>query len=167
MRFLPYQRLTLRTDAPPDVVVAKLSTLVSTRRVALSAPLEPFRGVIEGRRFKLLRVLGGLFGARNSWQPLVVGEVVPAAGGSEIRVRMRLHLLVAAFTVMWFGGLLVGAVSMLLSSRIGEGAAALGMAAVGYAMTSWGFWPEVARARRLLENGLGCAEVGMGSRPAR
>ena len=100
MRFLPFERLTLRSESPPEVVEAKLAALVATAWFSLTPPPEPFRGSVRGRHFKVVRVLGTIVGlpTRNAWQPLIVGDIAPAAGGTEVRVRMRLRANMAAGT---------------------------------------------------------------------
>jgi hypothetical protein len=173
VRLLPFEHLTLRSDSPPEVVEAKLARLVATKWFSLTAPPEPFRGSVKGRHFKLVRVLGTFLGlpTRNSWQPVIVGEIVPVSGGTEVRVRMRLQAFVGAFTTFWFGGLLFGA-AMLLRAGLQEGfgpsgraaGAGVGLAGVGamvlagYALVSVAFWTEVRKARRALREGLGCRE---------
>jgi hypothetical protein len=107
MRLLPFHRLTLRTASPPEVVEAKLRTLIAAPRL-FGRPAEPFRGWIEGRHFKITRVLGTFLGLpyRNSWLPVIIGDIAPAADGTEIRVRMRLQTFAGVFTAVWFGFLL-------------------------------------------------------------
>ncbi len=184
MRLLPFERLTLRTDSPPDVVEAKLANLVATRRFSLTAPPEPFRGSIRGRHFKVVRVLGTFLGlpTYNSWQPVIEGDFVPVPGGTEVRVRMRLSAFVGAFTAFWFGGLLWGA-GMLLKAGLTEGfgpstarngreaaGAGVGLAFIGamvlagYALVSVSFWTEVKKARRALREGLGFGDEEPGNR---
>lgn len=180
MRFLPYERITLRTDAPPDVVEAKLAGLVATTWLSLSPPAEPFRGSVQGRHFKVVRVLGTILGlpTHNAWQPLIIGDIAPVAGGTE--VRMRLRVFVGAFTAVWFGGLLWGAAS-LLRTGLAEGFGPQGRAAgagvglggigvmmlIGYSLVSVSFWTEVRKARRALSAGLGCREAEPGNRLVR
>ncbi len=176
VKLLPYERLTLRTSESPDVVVARLEKLVAVGHFFLTNPPEPFRGTVDGRHFKIARVLGTVLGLRhrNSWQPVIVGEIVPAVDGAEVRVVMRLHALVAVFTALWFAGVLSGvAVFASKVARDGFGAAGGGllgpcaMAAFGYALVSWSFWSEVRRAKALLRDGLGWAEVRPSNRLVR
>jgi hypothetical protein len=182
VRFLPFERLTLRSESPPEVVEAKLAALVATAWFSLTPPPEPFRGSVRGRHFKVVRVLGTIVGlpTRNAWQPLIVGDIAPAAGGTEVRVRMRLRAFVGAFTAFWFGGLLWGA-AMLLGAGLLEGfgpsgraaGAGVGLAFVGammlagYALVSVSFWTEVRKSRCALCEGLGCREVESGNRLVR
>jgi hypothetical protein len=57
-----FERLTLRSDDPPEVVQAKLVTLVATKWFSLRPPPRPFRSCVQGRHFKVVRVLGTILG---------------------------------------------------------------------------------------------------------
>jgi hypothetical protein len=173
VKILPYVRLTFRTPSAPDVVCARIADLIAPGWFYLTRPLQPFRGRIRGRQFKVVRILGM---HRNSFQPVVIGDIEPGVfGGSEVRVRMRLVLPVAAFSVFWFSGLLFGAVVFLAQSIarrssdpstqsgfgiLGGLAMMSAMAAFFYGLLRWGFWREVDIARTLLFEALGAgAEV--------
>jgi len=182
VRLLPFERLTLLTDSPPEVVEAKLASLVATSWFSLMPPPEPFRGSLQGRQFKVVRVLGTILGlpTHNAWQPLILGDLVPAAGGTEVRVRMRLRAFVGAFTAVWFGVLLWVAARLLwagLTEGFGPSGGAAGagvglgvvgaMVLAGYALVSVSFWTEARKARRALSEGLGCREAHSASRLVR
>ena len=181
VRFLPLSRVTLYTENPPDVVVAKLSNLVTTKWFSLKPLPQPFRGSIQGTHFKVVRVLRW---GRNSWQPVVVGDVVRVANGTVVHLRMRLHVFVAAFMVFWFGGLLLGATMMSwraltagFGSPVGDGRQGAGvsigllviaaMALAGFLMMSLAFWGEVKKAKLAFCEGLSCREVEPGNRLTR
>ena len=172
VRVLPFQRLRFHIDAPAEVVENRLGAMVASGRFYVRSPPQPFRGTIQGAHFKVMRVLGAW--ARNSWQPVIVGTIVPVPDGTEVRVRMRLHLLVAAFMSIWFGGLLCATgppVWRALARRFGSDARTVGssggadlalvaaIALAGYAIMSISFWTEVSRARTLLRDGLGCRDL--------
>ncbi len=160
MRLLPYERLELRSPLGPDEAAARLTAAVAARRWSFKAPPEPFTGWVRGRQFEVMRTIR----YRNSFLPVVTGEIAPDAAGARIRVVMRLHLAVAAFMIVWFGFVLTFAVaavvSMLRHSPDAPGytflAVPAAMAAFGYGLVSLGFWPEVRKARTLLAEILGC-----------
>jgi hypothetical protein len=167
VRILPYERLTLLVESPPDVVAARLSALVATKWFYLTAPPEPFRGWVRGRHFTVVRHLG-LW--HNSSRPVVLGEIVPAPSGTVVRIRMRLAIVVAAFLVLWFGALLLfggllawralgGGNGLQGGSDGGAGLAVGAMVLIGYLLVSLSFWSEVRKARALLVEGLGAREA--------
>jgi hypothetical protein len=164
VKLLPYIRLTFRAADPPEVVSARIAAMITPRRFYLKRPAEPFRGTIRGSHFKVMRVLS-LF-VRNSFQPVIVGEVAQGALGAEVRVRMRLHAAVAAFTICWFGGLALFGGRVVYDAatknppRPGPVLAVLaGMALFAYGLVSISFWSEVKKARLLLRDGLGLADT--------
>jgi hypothetical protein len=71
---------------------------------------------------------------------------------------MYLHPVVLVFMLFWLGGVGLGAAAAL---REGDGGAGtlvpMGMFAFGVALTLGGFYPEAAKARRLLEQHIGGA----------
>lgn len=168
MKVVPHERLTLRSSESPEAVLARLEKIVAHGWFFLKNPPQPFRGTVSGRHFKIVRLLETFMGLRkrNSWQPVIVGDVVPAADGTEVRVVMRPHAVVAVFTALWFAAVLSG-VGWFLRIAFRDGLEASGggllgtcaMAAFGYALVSWSFWSEVNRAKGLLREGLGCTEV--------
>ncbi len=168
MKLLPYERLTLRTSEAPEAVVARLAKMVAVGWFFLKNPSQPFRGTLAGRHFKIVRLLGTFLGLRyrNSWQPVIVGEIVPAPAGTEVRVKMRLHAFVAVFTAAWFAGLFFG-LGLWLWTVLRRGFDAVGpgilvgcaMGFFAYALISFSFWSEVKKARALLREGLSCREI--------
>ena len=185
MRLLPFKRLRLFTESTPDVVEAKLADIVRTQWFSQTPPPEPFRGSVRGRHFKVLRVLEAVGGLKrgNSFQPVIVGDVVPVPGGTEVRARMRLAWFATTFMAIWFGGLLWAAQAVLRMGLAGrfwpaffayKGTTAIGpgaglvfigaMLAAGYAFVSVSFWTEVKKAKVALCEGLGCREVGTANR---
>ncbi len=173
MRLLPFERVMLRSDDPPAVVEAKLAELIGPPRFLMFGwPEEPFRGRIEGGHFKALSLISHW---RNSWRPVILGDIVPAVGGTEVRLRLRMTLGAAAFMAVWFGGLGLIMASVLLAvllAGFGSGgmtpASVTAVAVVGggfamalafYGLMSACFWTEANKARRLLCERLGCREM--------
>jgi len=162
VKALPYIRLTFRTASTPDAASARIAGMITPRRFFLKRPQEPFRGTFSDSHFEVMRVLG--MGWHNSFLPVVIGDVVQGELGAEVRVRMRLNALVAAFVTVWFGGLFLmtgGFVydAMTRSRPIGDSLAGLGvMALFAYGLMSISFWTEVTRARLLLRDGLGVTD---------
>jgi len=178
MRLVPFERLTLRTESPPEAVQAKLVALVSQSRFTLKAPAEPFCGLVRGRHFKMMRTRRNALGlrSRRSSMPVVVGDLVPFQGGTEVRVRIRPTASTTLFLLVWLGLLLSTAAGVLWKgAKEGLGPTVAGgqrnaspggmllfigaMVAVGYGFASLSFWMEVKRVRVALCEGLGCREV--------
>lgn len=162
MKLLPFERLNLRTSESPEAIVARLDRMVAPNWFCLKDPPQPFLGTLNSRRFKIVRTLLTLLRLRywNLCQPLIVGEIVPVAEGTEVRAKMRLHAFVAVSGALWLAFDL--AICVVIAFRVGfaAGAPALligcGMAACAYALVSISFWSEVKKARALLREGLKC-----------
>jgi hypothetical protein len=179
MRLFPFERLSLRADSPPEAVEAKLADLVGQRRFTFRPPPEPFVGTVRGRHFKVVRVRRTVRGlrARSSSSPVVIGDIVPAHAGAEIRVRIRLSVASIVFAAFWFGALLLIAGALLTkglregfgrlpASRgretTGAGGAllfVLAMIVMGYTIVTVSYRTEARLVREALCEGLGCREL--------
>ena len=113
----------------------------------------PFIGTIEGNRFRIRRDIG----YRNSFLPIVSGQIVSATSGVRVSVTMGLHLAVAIVMLVWFAGVgfaTAGSLWLLLTNRA---SAAFGflippaMLVFGVVLVAFGFFPEAIKARTLLE----------------
>lgn len=165
--------MTLRTSMAPEQVAGRLAKMVAVGPWYFERPPEPFKGSIQGTQFKVVRVPRTPVGRYPSSPPvIIVGNIVPAPEGTEVRVRLRLHALLAAFITMWFAAMSCLAV-MLLWSGLSHGfgpyarggrqfaGAGVGLAfmggvmLVGYVLMSVAFWTEAKKASALLRQGLG------------
>ena len=158
MRLLPYERLTLRSDDPPDIVQSKLAGLVTTKRFYLKRQPQPFRGTVQRRHFKVGWAPRISLGQGHSPRPVIIGDIAPAPSGTKIQARMRLALPDAVGISVWFVAVLGGAAYTAFRQTV-SGAGWVGVAVVallGYTGMSLTFWPEVKKARAALCEGLGC-----------
>ena len=151
-RLLPYRTFTIESPLELTVAEARLRNAIQPTRWYVSSPrTAPFEGVLDASRFDLQRVIQG----RNSFLPVVRGEVESTPAGVRLVGTMRLHAVVIAFMTVWFGGVLVGCIAALKSIASGEGfkasqLAPLGFLAFGIALVLGGFLPETHKALREL-----------------
>ncbi len=99
------------------------------------------------------------FPSRNSFLPVIEGQIIPKGSGSEIVVKMRLHRIVSIFMAVWFGGVffafLFGILLVLLDGiktaypiLLGSG----GMIAAGQILVRLSFFLPARKAwRRISE----------------
>ena len=102
----------------------------------------------RGDRFTLFA--WGPLNVRNSFAPLFKGRLEDCNGQTRIVGRFRMHPIVQAFLVVWFGGVAAGAALMLLlpASEWGPGQrppvyallAPAGMALLGFAFVRFCRW---------------------------
>ena len=153
------------TPHEAEEVLCKLVRPTPSFRHALDGPAElhdyaqrPFIGRVEARRFKFHRVITG----RNSFMPIISGEIVDAEGGAELRGVMRLHVGVAIFMVIWLSVLidlrrLSGA---LAESNVTDVIIPLGLAVLFVAIAIAVFVAERRKAMRLLSDAFGTRHAG-------
>lgn len=146
----------------------RLRRLIAPPGFALVVPRQPLRGTFDGARFKVTRVLGSFLGLefRNSWQPVVLGEISGDDGGSAVVLRLRPHLAVALFTSLWLAGIWAGTGAIFLGMLNGRahasspsamlaGVLAMLALAVGVPLAMLAsFWSEASAARRILSEAL-------------
>ena len=87
----------------------------------------PFFGHVARGYFKFYRAITG----RNSFLPIISGEIVAVENGAQLRMTLRLHLAVVAFEFVFIGSLvgglvengfnwvLIGMIAFLLAITIG------------------------------------------------
>jgi hypothetical protein len=156
VKLFPYLRLTFKTAHTIEEVSARIASTIAPRGFSWKTPVEPFRGSAQGRHFKATRVIRG----RNSFLPVVIGEIAQGASGADVHVRMRLHWLVAAFMLFWFAGFLGAGAPFVQrpSHPLPASSNLLALRAViavfAYAVFNFFFWAEAAKARMVLRDAL-------------
>ncbi len=156
VRLLPYQRLTLHSDNPPEVVSARLATMVLPQTFFQDMPADTFIGSIRGSHFKIMLVPPKAFPARRTpFPPVIVGDIVRAPNGTEILLRIRFQMLPLTLTLLCFGSLFLHP-----SSRSGSFPAIIGgLMLIGIVGVYKAFLAGAKRAEALLRGGLDCREV--------
>jgi len=86
------------SDLPPCEAVAALVANVSRPRW-FRHPTTPFIGRVWDSGFRLIRVVHG----RDSFNPMLYGQLSPSPKGTHVRVIMTLHPVVWAFMAIWSG----------------------------------------------------------------
>ncbi len=160
---IPFDRLTLGTPDPPDVVAARLRSAVAVGRFFLRRPAEPFRGTVAGRHFKIIRAQG-MF-QRDASEPVISGDIVAAPEGTHVRVSMRPRIFDAAAPAFWLCVLAAWMPPAAWKNKTIAVALAFVAALYGFFLV-W-FWVRANKARTLLCEHLGCREVERANRLVR
>lgn len=84
----------------------------------------PLRGAIEGRRFTVVRRAQ----FRNSFTPIVEGEVVPAEVGCQVQLSLGMHAVPFVTLVVWLAAVL--SLGLLAAQRESLAGMAIGLAVV-------------------------------------
>jgi hypothetical protein len=116
MKFLPYERLTIYSQLTPESAIQKLIDIVETsqNKKFRGSMIKSYRGEITGYKFKICRIIN----YRNSFLPVINGEIEPAKDGCCIHIKMQPNIIVIIFMVVWsspfVSSLLMGFVMTLL-----------------------------------------------------
>lgn len=101
--FIPFETLTITTSLTLSEVVSRLDEVVTPPklfRINLPfgpPPTKPYEGTISGKRFKINRIIIG----RNSFIPIIEGDIHTQNFGCYIKIRMSLHKIVLGFMILW------------------------------------------------------------------
>ena len=141
---IPYRRLSLSSMRPASELVDQLASVSGpTRRQSRKAIV--FGGFVRGTSFRLVLNEEG----RNTYAPLIRGEVVDLNNGSCMAIVMTMHPIGGVATSAFFGAIFLGTNSFLTAFLV-----CLGFHGV---MCLVGFWPSARRAeaalRYLVESG--------------
>lgn len=141
LNLLPYDKFELVVTLPRSEVCKRISDNTSEESFFWFASDKTlFKGKVEDDNFKIhKRII-----YRNSFLPILHGEIDPVPGGTRIAIKMKLHKFTQAFLLFWS---LMAAFSQS-SGRNYE--FALTMILIAVLMTYLGFWFEVPRSRRAL-----------------
>ena len=152
---MPFWFAEIATPLSPDVVEQQLRHLIwptkdlfSRLEIPTAGP--PFRGTIEGGRFKIVPVIT----YRNSFLPVIYGAVARSvAGGTLVRLRMRVNLFAAVFMAVWFALLASGLRNISARNTfalIGGDIVFLGTLLFGVLVVAVGFFSEALKAVRVI-----------------
>lgn len=154
---LPYRRFEIHSPHSAEQAERIVAAAVEAPRwFRFGSGARPFEGKVGGAVFAFRRIIR----YRNSFLPEISGRIASQGSGSRVSITMRLNVVVAAFLLVWFGGVLVGAVAMTFAVADGSASPALvlvpiGMLLFGWALTAGSFAVEAKKATELLNELLG------------
>jgi hypothetical protein len=101
MLFAPFERLTIETPLAPEEVHRRLVQVIEPKQMFrfFSRDHKPYQGNLNRDRFEVSRIIH----YRNSFLPVIKGEIRPGLGGTVVDITMFPHPLVIAFMIIWFG----------------------------------------------------------------
>jgi hypothetical protein len=143
----PYARFTVETPLSRDEIRQRLDQTVDEHAKFfewLSGTARPYRGHLGIDSFKIWRRIR----YRNSFLPVVLGQIHEGVHQRSVEITMRLRLLVAVFMVFWLSAV---ASFGLATQR----PAAIGMFLFGYTLMTVCFSYEAARTKKSLHRLLG------------
>ncbi|MFT3982079.1 MAG: hypothetical protein QM687_16545 [Ferruginibacter sp.] len=118
-QFLPFEKYTLTTKLSETAIRERLANNVQPRRGMFSYAGDrsgrPYEGTMNGNLFTISRIIQH----RNSFLPVINGEISSFLGQTEIRIRMGLDGFVKVFIILWlsFAGLACIVTSAVLIAK--------------------------------------------------
>ena len=159
MKFLPYEHFKIKTTLSSPEVLKRLDNVIDPKRHfrLFGSGTKPYQGKIEGSHFEISRIID----YRNSFLPMIKGDVQAEMSGCSIHISMQPRALIIGFMIFWLGG--VGffffvALGSFISSlaRTSPADPALipflgGMFAFGYALLLGGFKFESIKSKKFFQ----------------
>ena len=150
MKLRNRDRFTLDTPYDCQTVLGTLRSCTVTRQADGGRGEVCFCGDIPfgGSEFELRPLCHG----RNSWLPILRCSVAPAEVGSVLTVNARCWWFTRAFMTIWYGILALFTPTMLMEGLLNGFSWGMlvvpAMWACGFAMSHFGFWWPMNRAKR-------------------
>jgi hypothetical protein len=103
MKFLPYERMKIHTALSSEEVLKRLDKVIEPERASYSrlfeANTKPYQGSIVGSHFEISRIIG----YKNSFLPVIEGDVQTENSGCFIYITMQPQILLLLVTIFWLG----------------------------------------------------------------
>lgn len=99
---IPYEKLKIKSPLSATDALKKLDEVIEPKRSFRKfwdSNHKPYEGKIDGSQFTTTRIIH----YRNSFLPVIKGEVQSEISGSTINVTMYPHILVILFMSLWLG----------------------------------------------------------------
>jgi hypothetical protein len=167
MKFLPYERLKINTALSSEEVLKRLANVIEPKRYfrLFGSSTKSYQGNVDDSHFEISRITG----YRNSFLPIIKGDVQSEISGCSVYITMHPHILVTAFMIFWLGGVglfflgfLYSLVSPLTQPHTTDPSLLFipaGMLVFGYAMFLGGFKFESIRSKNFFRELFEAREV--------
>ena len=150
MTFLPFENFVIESSLNKEEIISALTMNIEsekTFRFMKRSDTKEFEGSLKGNEFEIRRIIS----YRNSFLPVINGEIESYGNNSRITIRMRLHIFTIIFISIWIsivGLIFIGLVAAGNFSTETLGAGAMGLFA--YGLTMGGYLFESSRAKEIL-----------------
>jgi hypothetical protein len=160
-KILPFETLVYHSALSNEELINHLQNEIEAEKsFGLGAQKftysKPYIGKVYRSGFEIKRALN----YRNSFLPLIKGEIKNDISGSKISVKMKLHDFVKAFMILWLGGVSIACLGGLYTLLFTDNADSeagffifipFAMLLFGIAMVSFGFKAESQKSKKDLE----------------
>ncbi|MCC3217516.1 hypothetical protein LIV57_19830 [Chryseobacterium sp. X308] len=98
MKYLPFERITYKTNLSEKEVLTRLSGFVEPKKFGLGKNyIKDYEGSVDNNSFEISRVIQ----YRNSFLPQINGKIQNENNGTQIQVTMSLNAFVFFFLIVW------------------------------------------------------------------
>jgi len=158
MKFLPFEKITYRTKLDSEEILNRIWEIVEPKKTfrmtgifGSSSEHKPYEGSINGNSFSITRIIG----YRNSFLPIIKGNIEENLRYTKVNVKMRLHISVFFFMSIWLGGVGIACIFFLASifnNQEFEPAILIpfGMFIFGYVLLTGSFKYESIKSKKFL-----------------
>jgi hypothetical protein len=160
--FLPFDNFKLQTKLTVAEVQSRLSNSIEPKKNFRfsfnNKRTKPYEGEVIGTSFKINRIIN----YRNSFLPVIIGEISSRLDKTEISVRMRPVIAVLIFMSFWLGvvglvclGILIAAIAQFIQ-LLQHGFSPMIlipfiMFAFGYTLITFGYRIEAQKSKDFLK----------------
>ncbi|WP_330745640.1 hypothetical protein [Chryseobacterium sp. CP-77] len=152
MKYLPFERITYKTNLSEKEVLTRLSGFVEPKKFGLGKNyIKDYEGSVDNNSFEISRVIQ----YRNSFLPQINGKIQNGNNGTQIQVTMSLNAFVFFFLIVWCSFALIFFIGVSIKAIREKEIAVelflpLGMLLFVYALTMVGFKSESKQAKEYL-----------------
>jgi len=113
-KLLPFEKLIYRSTLTKEELLAHLQNEIEDQKsfgfgAFKHSYSKPYIGKIFNNSFKIQKAIN----YRNSFLPIIQGEIKDDINGSKINVKMNLANLVKVFMIVWLGGVSIACIAAL------------------------------------------------------
>lgn len=115
----PSEKVIFKTQLSKEEVLEKLNQNVEYSELNIidfKTYTKPYKGKINGNLFEINRVIS----YRNSFLPQIKGEVRQSINGTEIEVKMSIHLIILVFMMVWLLGVFFAFLATLVACILND-----------------------------------------------
>jgi len=163
-KYLPYENYILTSSLNKEEITNRLQENVSLKYYSTfqkkqnTISEKPYEGTIDENKFLINRVID----YRNSFLPVISGEITSKLSGSEIHIKMQLNTFTKIFISIWLGIISLVCIGMTFALIINFSKIAnqefrpaslipFGMLAFGLLLTILSFKAESSKSKIFLE----------------
>lgn len=160
-KILPFEKLIYRSNLTKEELLAHLQNEIEAEKsfgfgANNFSYSKPYIGKIYNNTFEIKRAIN----YRNSFLPIIKGEIQNDINGSKINVKMSLAEIVKVFMIIWLGGVFIACLATLYTLIFTNGLNSEGrffmflpffMLAIGILMVYFGFKTESKKSEKDLE----------------